>query len=111
MLRKSNVNKKNYHVVPDSKKWAVKEEGSRRFTSVYNTKQEAIDAARSHASGFVVHGPTGQIFQKLTVSGKLSPMLIRQAVRTVSGKSMSKGSIKKRTAAKKATSKAKRTAN
>lgn len=105
------MSKNNYHVVPHNQKWALKKEGSHRMTSVYNTKQEAIDAARSRVREFVVHGPTGQVFQKLTISGKLSPKLIRRAVRTISGKSASKATIEKRAAAKKATSKAKRTAN
>ena len=105
------MSKKSYHVVPHSKKWAVKKEGSHHVSSVYSTKREAIDAARSYAGELVVHGPTGQIFQKITVTGELSPDLIRKAVRTMSGKTVSKKTLKKRVNTKKSNSKAKSTVN
>jgi hypothetical protein len=106
------MSKKSYHVVPYSDRWAVRQEGSTRISSVFSTKREAIDAARSHAGDLIIHGPTGQIFQKITVSGELSPDLIRKAVRTVSGKrSMTGRSLKKGVATKKSPHKAKSSVN
>lgn len=106
------MSKKSYHVVPYSDRWAVRQEGSTRVSSVYSTKREAIDAARRHAGDLVIHGPTGQIFQKITVSGELSPDLIRKAVRTVSGKrSMTGRTLKNRAATKKAPGKTKSSVN
>lgn len=105
------MSKKTYHVVPHSTKWAVRSEGSHNITSVYNTKREAIDAAKGQAGELVVHGPTGQVFQKITVSGALSPEHIRQAVRTVSGRVVTRKPIKKRVPSKKSNSKAKANAN
>lgn len=106
------MSKKSYHVVPYSDRWAVRQEGSTHVSSVYSTKREAIDAARSHAGDLVIHGPTGQIFQKITVSGELSPDRIRSAVRTVSGKRSTTGrTVKKRAATKKSPHKAKSSVN
>ncbi|MFB3784854.1 MAG: DUF2188 domain-containing protein [bacterium] len=56
---------KNQHVVPHSGGWAVKGEGNQRATSVYQTQQEAINAAREIAinqgSEMFSHGRNGQI--------------------------------------------------
>lgn len=37
---------KNQHVVPHQDGWAVKGAGNKRATSVHDTQQQAIDAAR-----------------------------------------------------------------
>lgn len=76
---------KNQHVVPHNGKWAVRVEGSKRVSSVYDTKQEAIDAARSiariQAGKIVVHGRSGQIFQKSDAQSRVREDKIREVVR------------------------------
>jgi hypothetical protein len=79
---------KNQHVVPHGDKWAVKSEGSRRVTSVFETKREAIDAGRELAERYgqelLVHGKSGQIFRSNDSPGVLSEKMIRDAVRGIS---------------------------
>lgn len=59
---------KNQHVVPHEDGWAVKGEGNQRATSVHNTQQQAIDAAREIArnqqSELIIHRPNGHIRDK-----------------------------------------------
>lgn len=54
---------KNQHVVPHSEGWAVKGEGNQRSTSIYQTQQQAINAAREIAikqqSEMFIHGKNG----------------------------------------------------
>ena len=58
----------NQHVVPHEDGWAVKGEGNQRATSVHNTQQQAIDAAREIArnqqSELIIHRPNGRIRDK-----------------------------------------------
>jgi Uncharacterized protein conserved in bacteria (DUF2188) len=60
--------KKNQHVVPHQDGWAVKGAGNGRATSVHNTQQQAIDAARNKArhqrSELVIHRTDGRIRDK-----------------------------------------------
>lgn len=76
---------RNQHVVPHGDKWAVRSEGSERFTSVFDTKQEAIDNAREIArragTELLVHGRSGQIFRSVDSPGRLSEQMIREVVR------------------------------
>ncbi|SFN90228.1 hypothetical protein SAMN05660284_02480 [Formivibrio citricus] len=59
---------KNQHVVPHQDRWAVKGAGNRRATSVHNSQQQAIDAARNIArnqqSELVIHSQDGRIREK-----------------------------------------------
>lgn len=59
------MNKRNQHVVPHSKGWAVKSEGSQRSASVHQTQNDAIEAGRRSAiqnrSELFIHGRKGQI--------------------------------------------------
>jgi uncharacterized protein YdaT len=59
---------KNQHVVPHQDGWAVKGAGNQRATSVHDTQQQAIDAARDIArkqqSELVIHRPDGRIRDK-----------------------------------------------
>ena len=59
---------KNQHVVPHGGDWAVKGAGNHRATSVHNTQQEAVDAARriaqNQSSELVIHRPDGRIRDK-----------------------------------------------
>ncbi|PTT57721.1 DUF2188 domain-containing protein [Aeromonas sp. HMWF015] len=59
---------KNQHVVPHENGWAVKGEGNQKATSVHNTQQQAIDAARditrNQQSELVIHRPDGRIRDK-----------------------------------------------
>jgi hypothetical protein len=56
---------KNQHVVPQSGKWAIKGEGSKRASKVVSTQKEAIDVARQIARNqgvdVVIHGGDGKI--------------------------------------------------
>jgi Uncharacterized protein conserved in bacteria (DUF2188) len=56
---------KNQHVVPQSGKWAIKGEGSKRASKVVSTQKEAIDVARKIArnqgADVVIHRRDGKI--------------------------------------------------
>ncbi len=60
--------KKNQHVVPHSGSWAVKGAGNERATSVHETQQEAIAAARDIAinnrAEMLIHNRQGQIRER-----------------------------------------------
>lgn len=62
------MSSKNQHVVPHQDGWAVKGAGNDRATSVHETQQQAIDAARDIArrqqSEVVIHRPDGRIRDK-----------------------------------------------
>jgi len=83
---------RNQHVVRHGNKWAVQSEGSAKFTSVFDTKQEAIDSAREIArrSGaqLLIHGRTGQIFLSTDSPGRLSEETVRRVVRDCADKSL-----------------------
>lgn len=57
--------KRNQHVVPSGKDWAVKGAGAKRATEVLPTKREAIDVARkisqNQGTELFVHGQDGKI--------------------------------------------------
>lgn len=59
---------KNQHIVPHNDGWAVKGAGNQRATSVHDTQQSAIDAAREIArnqhSELVIHRSDGRIRDK-----------------------------------------------
>jgi len=59
---------KDQHVVPHEDGWAVKGAGNQQVTSVHDTQQQAIDAARDIArkqqSEVVIHRPDGSIRDK-----------------------------------------------
>lgn len=59
---------KNQHVVPHGDDWAVKGAGNQRATSIHNTQQEAVDAARriaqNQGSELIIHRPDGRIRDK-----------------------------------------------
>ena len=59
---------KNQHVVPQSGRWAVKGDGSKRASKVVSTQKEAIDVARKIArnqgADVVIHGRDGKIRDK-----------------------------------------------
>lgn len=59
------MTKRNQHVVPHDRGWAVQGAGAGRATSVHPTQQAAIDAARDIArnqgSELLIHGRNGQI--------------------------------------------------
>ena len=60
--------KKNQHVVPHEKGWAVKGAGNERNTKIVPTQKEAIDIAREIAknqqSELVIHNKEGKIREK-----------------------------------------------
>jgi hypothetical protein len=76
---------RNQHVVPHGDKWAVRSEGSERFSAIFETKREAIDNAREIASRsgteLLVHGRNGQVFRSVDAPGRLSEQTIRKVVR------------------------------
>lgn len=59
---------KNQHVVPHKEGWAVRGEGNSRATSVHDTQQAAIEAAREIAqnqqSELLIHGRNGRIRER-----------------------------------------------
>jgi len=60
--------KKNQHVVPLGNGWAVKGEGSKKFTVITETQKDAITVAKGIAknnkSELVIHGKDGKIRDK-----------------------------------------------
>lgn len=62
------MGKKDQHVVPHDRGWAVKSPGSERATVVSPTQKEAIERAREIAknnhSEVVIHGRDGKIRDK-----------------------------------------------
>lgn len=62
------MTKKNQHVVPLGNGWAVKSEGSKKFTVITETQREAITVARNIAknnnSELIIHGRDGKIREK-----------------------------------------------
>ena len=62
------MSKKNQHVIPSGKDWAVKGEGNARKTVIVDTQAEAIKIAREIAikqkSEVVIHRPDGTIRDK-----------------------------------------------
>ena len=59
------MSKRNQHVVPHERGWAIRGENTERVTSVHQTQQEAINAARDIARNqgteLLIHGRDGQI--------------------------------------------------
>jgi uncharacterized protein YdaT len=57
--------KRNQHVVPNGKDWAVKAAGSIRATEILPTKSQAVDRAReisrNQGTELIVHGRDGKI--------------------------------------------------
>lgn len=62
------MSKKNQHVVPNGKDWAVKGAGNDKATKIVDTQAEAIRIARQIAinqkSEVVIHRPDGKIRDK-----------------------------------------------
>jgi len=62
------MSKKNQHVVPHGKDWAVKGAGNGKVTKVVPTHARAIDVAREIAknqrSEVIIHRPSGVIRDK-----------------------------------------------
>lgn len=62
------MSKKNQHVVPLGKGWAVRGEGNTRLTTITETQKDAINVAREIAknnrSEVVIHGRDGKIRDK-----------------------------------------------
>ena len=60
--------KRNQHVLPLGNGWAVKKEGSNKFTVITETKKDAVNVAREIArnnqSELVIHGKDGKIQDK-----------------------------------------------
>lgn len=60
--------KRNQHVLPLGNGWAVKGEGSKKFTIITETQKDAITVAReiakSNKSELVIHGKNGKIKDK-----------------------------------------------
>jgi hypothetical protein len=79
------------HVIFREGSWGVKTEKGKSFR-VYDTKQEAIDAARERVRDggeLVVHGRDGQIISKDTLGATISEDRIRHAVRAVRNRQIS----------------------
>lgn len=59
----------NIHVVPTDSGWAIKQEGESDYYSSYDTKAEAVDAAREMSSKqhirAIIHNQDGQIARSI----------------------------------------------
>lgn len=59
------MSKRNQHVVPHDRGWAVRGAGASRATAVHQTQAGAIeqarDIARNQSSELLIHGRNGQI--------------------------------------------------
>jgi hypothetical protein len=64
------MSKKNQHVVPSGKNWAVKGAGNSKATRIVQTQNEASTIAREIAknqgSEMFIHGKNGQIRERNT---------------------------------------------
>ncbi len=64
------MSKKNQHVVPSGKNWAVKGAGNSKATRIVKTQKEASGIAREIAknqgSEMFIHGRNGQIRERNT---------------------------------------------
>ena len=62
------MTKRNQHVVPRGKGWAVKPAGGSRASSVHERQDEAItrarDIARNQGSELFIHGRDGRIRER-----------------------------------------------
>lgn len=62
------MRKKNQHIVPLGSGWAVKGEGSRKFTIITDSKNTAIKVgrqiARNQKTELIIHGKDGKIHEK-----------------------------------------------
>ena len=62
------MSKKDQHVVPHGKDWAVKGAGNEKATKITETQKQAIDVAKEIAkhqkSEVVIHGADGRIRDK-----------------------------------------------
>lgn len=71
------MSKKNQHVVPSGKDWAVKGVGNERKTAIVDTQAEAIKIAREIAinqkSEVVIHRPDGTIRDKDSYGNDTNP--------------------------------------
>jgi hypothetical protein len=74
--------KRNQHVIPLGNGWAVKKEGSNRFTVITDTQRDAIKVAReiakSHKSELIVHGRDGKIMEKDSYENFPHPAKLQQ---------------------------------
>jgi len=64
MSKKQSSSPKRTHVVKRESGWAVKKEGAKRATKVYQTKEEAVKGAqkdRDSGSDVVIHKKDGSI--------------------------------------------------
>ena len=99
-----DIKRSNQHVVPYDGAWAVRKEGSNRATIVFEVKSDAIDAAskiaRSQGADLIIHGRSGQIFQRSDASSSLSEKKIRDVIRTSAKKTASRSSKVKKSSAK-----------
>lgn len=64
------MTRKNQHVVPHAKGWAVKSAGAAKASSVHSTQKSAIKTARSNAiknsSEMLIHRTNGRIRERNT---------------------------------------------
>jgi hypothetical protein len=71
------MSKKNQHVVPHGKEWAVKGAGNSKATVVTATQQESIERAREIAqnnqSELFIHNRQGQIRERNTYGQDPNP--------------------------------------
>lgn len=92
---------RNLHVIPHDEKWAVKDEGSTHIRSVYDTKQEAIDAAldlaRTRKAIAVVHGRNGQPLLRTQAPSSIRDDEIRQVIREGTAKDWRRASSSRAT--------------
>jgi uncharacterized protein YdaT len=71
------MSKKNQHVVPHGKEWAVKGAGNSKATLVTTTQKESIERAREIAqnnhSELFIHNRQGQIRERNTYGQDTNP--------------------------------------
>lgn len=60
--------KRNQHVIPLGNGWAVKSEGSKKFTVITETQRDAIivarEIAKNNRSKIIIHGRDGRIRER-----------------------------------------------
>ena len=82
MLKEKNLTKLNQYVIPLGNAWAVKGEGSTKFTFITDTKKEALTYAKglavSRSVDLIVYGKDGKIAARISYSKKESGNLTKK---------------------------------
>ena len=71
------MSSKGQHVVPSGSRWSVRKAGAERASGTYDTRQEAVNVARSRAQSqgteLYIHGSDGRIRERTSYGAEQFP--------------------------------------